>query len=107
MPVQRCMRETSSTDFLDWQEYIRRERNTPRREDFYAAQIAAEVRRGIAKKPQAVKTEQFLLTFTTEEKKQKPPTRKEIDLRVAHSKARWFGIVNMKPRKPPPQKRGG
>lgn len=71
MSLQRCRDETSSTEFLDWIEYLRRDFNVRRPEDFYLAQIAREVRRTAVKFPQKVKLEPFLLEFTTEEPKKK------------------------------------
>jgi hypothetical protein len=95
------MAETTSTEFVEWQEYFEKELNMPRREDYYLAQVAAEVRRGIAKTPASVKTNHFLLKFTTEEKKPIPISEAEIQQRTANSKAKWFAIANMKARTPP------
>jgi hypothetical protein len=99
------MAETTSTEFVEWQEYFEKELNMPRREDYYLAQIAAEVYRGNAKTPASVRTNHFLLKFTTEEKK-KPISEAEIQQRTVNSKVAWFAIANMTPRKPPPQRKG-
>jgi len=66
MPLQRCQIETTSTEFLDWLEYLRQDVNVRRREDYFLANIAKEIRMTIAKNPQNVKLEPFLLEFTTE-----------------------------------------
>ena len=105
LSLQRCKRETTSTEFVKWQEYFRRDLNIARREDYYWAQCAAEMRRTIAKSPLAVRTDSFLIKFETKDlKKKRPPTQEEIDKHMALSKAKWACIANMKSRKPPPQK---
>lgn len=71
MSLQRCQEETTSTQFLDWLEYLKQSVNIRRREDYYLANIATEVRRTIAKNPQNVKIDSFLLEFTTETSKKK------------------------------------
>ena len=95
MTIQACMRGTTSTEFVRWQEFFVRELQKPRREDYYAAQIAAEVRRTIAKHPKLVMAKHFLLDFTGGETKP-PPTEEEIGHRVSASKAKWFGIAQPK-----------
>ncbi len=65
MSLQRCQEETSSTQFLDWLEYLRQDVNVRRREDFYLANIAREIRRTISKNSQNVELEPFLLEFET------------------------------------------
>jgi len=57
------------------------------REDYYWAQVAAEIRRGNVKNPRNVKVEDFLMKFTTDEKK-RPTTPKS-------SKAAWLGILGI------------
>ena len=42
MSVQEAKARIPSTEFILWREYLRREYNRPRREDYYLAQIAAE-----------------------------------------------------------------
>lgn len=63
MPTQRCQEETSSTDFVMWMEYLEMEVNAFHREDYYLAQIAAEMRRSFVKNPKKVKLDDFLLKF--------------------------------------------
>lgn len=94
MSLQRCMRETTSTEFVGWQEYFEVEENTTNREHYYFAQIAAEVRRTIVKKPKSIKLEQFLLKFQKPKHKEKPLTEKEKIKRVEESKKAWLSFVN-------------
>jgi len=87
--------------------YIKEERDSPRREDYYAAQIAASVARVLSKNPHQIRMEDYLLKFTTETETPTapatPPTEEEIEMRVNRSKAFWGALVaagtRNKPRK--------
>ncbi len=74
MSLQRCQDETSSTEFLDWLEYLKQDINVRRREDYFLANIAKEIRRTVVKNPQSVTLEPFLLEF--EVKVEKPVKEK-------------------------------
>lgn len=89
MSVQRCMAETTSSEFVDWVEFRRMNMNNPDRADYYMAQVACEVRRSVVKHPNKVKLSDFLLKFTTKHKDEKP-TQEEIQRRTQASKAAWF-----------------
>lgn len=95
MSLQRCQRETTSNEFKEWCQFLSDEWQAPKREDYYLAQIAAEVRRTIARNPQRVNVKDFLLRFKFP-KKGHVLTEKEKAQRLAASKARWFAIVGMK-----------
>ncbi len=69
------------------------------REDFYLAQIAAEVRRSIAKDPTDVQIKDFLLTFEAAKKEKAPPTEDQKALKLEASKAYWLNLPA--PKKPP------
>ena len=107
MSLQRCKRETTSTEFVAWREYFARDLETPTRMEYYMAQLTATVARTFAKNPQKIKAKQFLLEFTTNGKGDKPPTEDEIEQRIAQSEASWAAIINAPPQKPPPQKKTG
>lgn len=94
MSLQRCMRETTSSEFVGWQEYFEAEENETKQEHYYLAQIAAEVRRGISKKPKSIKTEQFLLKFEREKIESRPLTEEEKQKRAEKSKSTWLAFVN-------------
>ena len=94
--MQRCQRETTSTEFLEWIRYRELDMETHRREDYYLAQIAAECHRSVAKHPNSVKLEQFLLKLTLKKaQKEKPLTEEVKAVRLANSKAAWFGAVGL------------
>ena len=96
MSLQRCMQETTSTQFVEWQEYFDKEMNMPTKEDWYAAQLAAEVRRGAVKNPRTVKVEHLLLKFTMAGKKEEPLSEEKIERLTAQSKQRWFASTGYK-----------
>lgn len=87
MSLQRCQEETSSTEFLDWLEYLRQDINVHRREDYYLANIAKEIRRTITKDRQNIKLEPFLLEFET-----KTITEKKKRTNTLGNWLTWAGI---------------
>ncbi|MBU0847696.1 hypothetical protein KKH23_10960 [Patescibacteria group bacterium] len=90
------MSETTSREFVEWQEYLDLDRDTPQREDYYLAQIAAEVRRGMVKAPARVHLKHFLLKFSRKDEEEKPLTEDQIKRRAANSKARWSALLRFK-----------
>lgn len=109
MPLQRCMAETTSTEFAEWQKYLLIEANRTTRDQFYFAQIAEQVFRGIAKFPEKVELEDFLIKFKAPG--EKPDAKKELSMtpeaikaRNLHSKNSWMAITHMG--QTPPKKKG-
>lgn len=105
--MQRCMAETSSSDFVDWQIYFEQQLNTHEKLDYYLAQIAAEVRRGWVKSPKQVKSEDFLIKFERKgasKTSEAPATDDEKQKYLAESKAFFSALLKMPPRKPPTKK---
>lgn len=92
MSVQRCQEETTSTEFLDWLEYLDWDVNAFHRENWYLAQIAQEVRRTISKSPEKVEIDGFLRKFVIK-KVSKKSTRKEA---AEKSKRRWLSWAGIK-----------
>jgi len=89
------MRETTSSEFIGWQVYFNAEENIVHREHYYLAQIAAEIRRGISKKPKSIKIEQFLLKFQHPKVQRKPLTNKEKQERAEKSKSTWLAFLGI------------
>lgn len=104
MSVQRCMTETTSSEFVDWVTFRRMDMNNPSRIDYYLAQIAAEARRTYVKHPNKVKVTDFLLKFTPKKDANKPLTAEEVQQRAQTSKSVWMGILS-RVRKPPEGKK--
>jgi len=97
MSVERCQNETTSTQFLKWIWYMDWEDiHGFHREDYFYAQIAAEVRRTISKNPKQVKLEQLLLKFTTKTEVMSQRTKQFM---MKQSKAKWNFIANVGSRK--------
>jgi len=102
MPLQRVKAETTSTEFVDWLQYLEQDWNRPRREDWYLAQVAAEVRRSRVMEPGKVKTKELLIEFESGERTDdgNKPTEEQLATRTARSKAAWFTRVGQ-PQAPP------
>jgi hypothetical protein len=92
MSVAQCQRETSSYDFLAWMEYLQEQDERRKKEEYYLAQIAVEIRRTRAKNPKSIKLEHGLLQFKSA-KKSKQMT---VEERTRISKTAWCGIVGLK-----------
>ena len=66
------------------------------------AQIAAEVRRGIAKKPRNVRVSDFLLKFKREKKTHK--LAENDTQKISNSKSFWMSLVKSFKKQKPKQK---
>lgn len=62
------MEKTTSSEFIEWMAFLDLERNQTSKEDYYLAQVAAEVRRSFVKSPQSVHVKDFILSFTRAER---------------------------------------
>lgn len=78
--------------------------NSFHRQDFYLAQIAAEVRRTIAKEPGSIHTKDFLMTFEVAPKEKPPLTEAQKALKLSNSKAYWLSLARKKAKTPPKKK---
>jgi hypothetical protein len=92
MTVQRCQQETTSCEFAEWKVYLEQDMARAKPEHYYLAQVAAEVRRGVAKRPRDVKLDHFMLKFGAP--KPRPPQTPEA--RLAASKSMWMAAVGLK-----------
>jgi len=91
LPVQLVKKQTTSSEFVNWVQYLNEEPNRFNPLYFYLAQIAAEVRRTIVKKPEKVKVEDFVIKFISKEDQRKANLNK--------SKSFWLkglGILKRK-----------
>ena len=78
--------------------FLEQDFDIPKREDFFLAQIAAEVRRTIAKDPKAVKLDHFMLHFAAPAGHTATGniTEAERQRNAAASKARWLALVGIR-----------
>jgi len=93
MSKQRCQEETSSTDFVLWMEYLEGKINAFHREDYFLAQIAAEIRRSFVKNPKKVKLDDFLLKFKDKTKTARKKMTKEERTKIA--KSFWSALTSL------------
>lgn len=91
MGLQQCRRETTSSEFSEWLDYLDQDVNEFHREDYYLAQIAAEIRRMFSKKPNRIKVDDFLMRFAAD----KGGADTESAERVKASKSWWLGALGL------------
>ena len=78
----------TSTEFVKWVRFLDwRDTEEFRREDYYLAQIAAQIERGQVKTPSQVTIQRKMLKFTTRE----PPQDAKKD--IQHSKSFWLALT--------------
>ena len=90
------MQETTSSQFVEWMEYLDQQMKTHQKMDYYLAQIAMEVRRTIMKHPGRTKIKEFLLKFTSQGVSPSPPkTEDELEQRMNKSKSFWRALIGL------------
>jgi hypothetical protein len=86
-----------SGEFLRWKAFLDWEIDSAfHRQDYYLAQIAAEIRMGHVQNPGRVKIQDFLIRFTRPEKQSEVLTEEQKKNRLAKSKAMWCGLAKAK-----------
>lgn len=100
------MQGTTSSEFTDWQEYIKWETaNGFHRTDHYLAQIAAEIVKGRLKDPTKVSTKDFMISFSFKSNGKPDATAPEMSdderkSRIAQvsawAKAKWGAFTKAK-----------
>ena len=83
------MQMTTSREFVEWSVIIEDASKEFTKEDYYLAQIAAEVRRSFVQKPEGVKLKDFFLQFEQEKAVVNPKDR------MGYSKAYWSALVGV------------
>jgi len=94
MTVQEVQSKITSTEFVLWMEYLESELKEFQKQDYYLAQIAAEVRRANVKNPKAVKLSDFLLSFTHEKKAEKA-IEEDAKKGIERMKQFWNSVVGI------------
>lgn len=95
IPVAELRARITWTEFLGWLVYLDQAETRRTKQDYYLAQIAAEVRRGLVKKPNTVKLDSFLFEVP-KDKEMTEPSNKQ---RVQASKRAWLGALGMTAKK--------
>lgn len=84
-----------------WTEWLDLQWNNPGVLEYYLMQIACQVTRSNAKNPKSVKMQNFKLEFKA--RNSNPQGKRQRDLQMAWSKARWAAIIGTdQPPTPPP-----
>lgn len=89
MTIQAVQRQTTSSEFVEWQRFFMLNKNEPTVEHHYLAQIAAEACRSRLEKPGSVKNDDFLITFKDVNEPLKPESPEELARMTARSKSAW------------------
>ncbi len=89
--MQEVKAKTTSTEFEAWHEYFRLEQETPTKQDYYLAQIAAEVASLMQKKRTSIKDR--IIKFAKPKAKRIKWSEKQKKEYTRHSKAFWKGLV--------------
>ncbi len=90
---QEIRRETTSSEFVMWMEYLRRDANAFNPKHYYLAQIAMWIKRSMVKKPDKVSLDEFLIKFKMEN-----PEKKKIEQeqQTEQTKSWWKQFVGLK-----------
>tara|TARA_R110000851_G_scaffold46656_6_gene113575 strand:+ start:3018 stop:3332 length:315 start_codon:yes stop_codon:yes gene_type:complete len=98
MSLQETKSKIASSEFTLWKVYFQKEHQRFHREDYLFAMVAAEVRRTVAKYPEKVKLEHFLLDFGGKEKKKE--SKMTDSQKSDASKSMWLTVVGLNPEDP-------
>lgn len=93
MPLGECMRSHTYEEYLMWMDWLDEQWNTPGLTEQYLMQIAAEVRRVMAKKPSSIKLKHFKLSFKRQKVQQDPKLTQEKALE--HQWSTWMGVLGV------------
>lgn len=106
MSLQRCMRETTSTEFNDWCWFLSEQRIRRDPLHWYLARIAMEVRAS-AQPKKRWNIRQFLINFTNKKTENTPQTEQARQEYLKNSKAFWQALAGAfsEKRDPPKRKR--
>lgn len=89
------MEKTTSSEFIEWMAFLDLERNQTSKEDYYLAQVAAEVRRSFVKSPQSVHVKDFILSFTRAERSSPGGGSPAMEDPVQRSKNYWSAVLGL------------
>ena len=102
MSLQRCMSETTSTEFCLWKKYLHQKQNDSDKLDYYLAMIAKEIRISWITDKQNVSIDDFILQFkkqpiTNEDEEQDLFEEQEAIRKASEaSRAKWASILGIK-----------
>lgn len=82
MSLDEVKAKTSSSQFILWMEYLDWDSNAFDKQNYYLAQIAAEVRRSYIAKGAKVKIEDFILDFKRKDETPRPLSEQQATDRM-------------------------
>lgn len=86
------MRKTTHRQYQGWLAWLAQQWNEPDRHDWYAMQIACEVRRVLSQKPGQHQPDQLKIKF----EERKPLSEEDKRRHAENVKAAWIGMVGGK-----------
>lgn len=89
------MEKTTSSEFIEWMAYLDLEMHQTKKEDYYLAQVAAEVRRSFVKSPQSVHVKDFILSFTRAERSSLGGGSPAMEDPIQRSKNYWSAVLGL------------
>ena len=89
------MEKTTSSEFIEWMAFLDLEINQTSKEDYYLAQVAAEVRRSFVKSPQSVHVKDFILSFTRAERSSPGGGSPAMEDPTQRSKNYWSAVLGL------------
>jgi ADP-glucose pyrophosphorylase len=93
MSLRECMEKHTEKEMRVTLAWLEMQWDRPSRTDWYLMQVAAEVRRGLVKKPNSVKTGDLKIKFVLSSKHSAPALTPEQQM--MHSKHCWMGAVGL------------
>lgn len=93
MSLRECMEKHTEKEMRVTLAWLEMQWDRPNRTDWYLMQIAAEVRRGLVKKPNSVKTENMRIRFVLSSKRSTPALTPGQQMLA--SKQCWLGAVGL------------
>ena len=99
MSVQRAKQETTANEMLDWSIILKQQAEQKydrEKNDYYYAQIAAEIRRSYVKHPKDIQNKDFLLQTPAEMKLSSSSEEQTKKKRTQTAKCFWFGLLGIK-----------
>lgn len=101
-PVCELQQRMPSSEFTAWRVFLEREPNQFNKQDYYLAQIAAEIVRPRVKNPERLGLDDYLIRFESRKQDAKPRemTEAEKQEHIERSKAAWAAFLQKG--KPPP-----
>jgi len=96
MSLDRVKMETSVSQFVLWKEFFKWEVNEHTKQDYYLAQIAAEIRKSFVKNPKEVKDSNFLIKFIFKDRKAVQEDKIQQSKKYKNSWLAWAGIKRKK-----------